>query len=151
MSLNKTILKQTEKTQFGVQCHALGRFTKASSLAPKCGDLIEIDMEIHYYWAVFVGGGKVVYVQPPTKSNTEGMVRLCDLANLAPSCLMRINNKTVPSRRKKLKPFCPEEIVKNALSCVGRLVPYNILYTNSEHYITEWRFGQSWSDQVSAI
>lgn len=42
-----------------------------------------------------------------------------------------------------------DAIVERVRQLIGCSVPYHVITKNCEHYVTEWRFGQAWSDQVS--
>ncbi len=45
--------------------------------------------------------------------------------------------------------FFHSPLLTTQLWQVGSTVPYNALQCNTEHYVTEWKYGQRWSDQVS--
>ena len=118
------------------------------------GDLVEIDRTLYAHWALYVGGGQVVHIVDE-HSNQDlpigswGLVKRDALTSVAGSSFVRANNKEVPAKERLLVAHSPTEVVQNALRMVGKLVPYNTLTRNSEHYLTEWKYGKAWSDQVS--
>ncbi|NXF00287.1 HRSL1 enzyme, partial [Menura novaehollandiae] len=57
----------------------------------------------------------------------------------------RVNNKYDRSRT----PLCVEEIIQRAELWIGKEVPYDVLGSNCEHFVTELRYGEGVSDQVS--
>ena len=133
-------------TQFG-----LGNFVPPSFISPVPGDLLEFDRKLYSHWAVYIGDGQqVIHVSGRTSdiSSKDVQVRLSTLAEVAKDSLVRINNKTVPAKDRKLKALEPRKIVANARKCLGKTVLYDMLTSNAEHYVTLWRYGKAWSDQV---
>ena len=70
------------------------------------------------------------------------------LAELTGGVLVRVNNKRVPAKNRGVTSLKPKTIIQNVSKLIGKNVEYNILTRNSEHYVTEWKYGISWSDQV---
>lgn len=118
------------------------------------GDIVEIDRTLYAHWALYVGGGHVVHIVDE-HSNQDlpvggwGLVKRDALVAVAGNSFVRANNKEVPAKERSLVANPPIEVVHQALRMVGKLVPYNTLTRNSEHYLTEWKYGRGWSDQVS--
>ncbi|NXI23963.1 HRSL1 enzyme, partial [Sterrhoptilus dennistouni] len=57
----------------------------------------------------------------------------------------RVNNKYDRSRT----PLPVKEIIRRAERWIDREVPYDVLGSNCEHFVTELRYGEGVSDQVS--
>lgn len=62
---------------------------------------------------------------------------------------MRVNNKIMEAKTYKVKAFDAATVMENAEENVDNEVPYNVLSVNCEHYVTKWRYGKAWSDQVN--
>ncbi|XP_012727573.2 phospholipase A and acyltransferase 4 [Fundulus heteroclitus] len=122
----------------------------------KPGDLIEIFGGIYHHWAVFIGGNEVVHLTPTTH-------RGGDLGEL----FTFLDSSTATVRRQKIwvvvgsnrftvnnlldddyQPRDPGTIVSDAVKMVGEEHPYNIATYNSEHFVTELRYGKPESRQV---
>lgn len=56
----------------------------------------------------------------------------------------RVNNKYDRSRT----PRPVEEIIRCAEEWIDREVPYDVIYENCEHFVTELRYGEGVSEQV---
>lgn len=140
-----------EKQQRHVTQIGLGNFVPPSCLYPSPGDLVEFDRKLYSHWAVFVGDGQVIHVSGEKSDiasrNVE--VRQSSLAQVAGESHVRINNKSVPAKDRKLKPFEPRKIISNAKKCLGKTLLYDMFKNNAEHYVTLWRYGKAWSDQVN--
>ena len=131
----------------------LRSFCRPADLHVELGDLIEIDRTIYTHWGLYVGDGEIVHVSGPKSdiSASESFVRRSFLKEVAGDCLVRVNNKEVPAKERGLDCLPLEEILSRSLNSVGQSVPYNFLTKNVEHYVTEWRYGVGWSDQVSEV
>ncbi|KAH9388275.1 hypothetical protein TYRP_009488 [Tyrophagus putrescentiae] len=128
------------------------------------GDIIEFDRILSSHWAIYLGDGEVVHVSgcDPDGSNGAGIghqgevpddevatVQRAPLAAVAGDSFCRVNNKLLRAKERGMLPFHNEIVVRKALSKVGSTVPYNALQCNTEHYVTEWKYGQRWSDQAA--
>lgn len=113
------------------------------------GDLVEIDRILYTKWAVYVGNGEVVHLSEPV--NGHAVVERCSLEKAAQDCLVRVNDKEVPAKERRLTPLPPETVVENALKAVGRTIRHNIVIRNSEHFVTQLKYGVGWSDQAKAM
>uniref|UniRef100_A0A4X2KD03 LRAT domain-containing protein n=1 Tax=Vombatus ursinus TaxID=29139 RepID=A0A4X2KD03_VOMUR len=120
------------------------------SPVPKPGDLIEIFRRGYSHWAVYVGYGCVVHLVPPREYAggvslfaNEGVGREL-LYVMVGSNRYQVNNKYDDSD----PPLPPSQIVHRALKLVGKMVPYNLLNNNCEHFATRLRSGVPRSDQV---
>ncbi|XP_064143962.1 phospholipase A and acyltransferase 3-like isoform X1 [Loxodonta africana] len=124
---------------------------------PKLGDLIEIFRIGYQHWAIYVGGGYVIHLAPPSEFAGAGaasvMSALMDKAIVKKELLSvvvgrdryRINNK----HDDRYFPLPPRKIVQRAEKLVGREVVYQLTSRNCEHFVNELRYGVACSDQVS--
>jgi hypothetical protein len=110
------------------------------------GDLLEIDRKLYVHWAVYIGNGEVVHLPESPEGTT--VVERCSLQAVAQDDVVRVNNKQVHAREKDLTELPSDEVVKRAIECVGQSVPYNIVTSNGEHFVTKLKYGVGWSDQV---
>ncbi|XP_051823204.1 uncharacterized protein LOC127541915 isoform X2 [Antechinus flavipes] len=109
---------------------------------PTPGDLIEIFRRGYSHWAVYVGYGCVVHLAPPLVADIAPLKREL-LYVMVGSNRYQVNNKYDDSD----PPLPPTQIVHRALKLVGKLVPYNLLNNNCEHFATQLRSGVPRSDQ----
>lgn len=79
------------------------------------------------------------------------MVRLSSLADVAGPSGVRVNNKSVGAKERGLEPLPLDEILQNCYSDLEKQVGFNMLTRNSEHYVTDWKYGKGWSDQVGFV
>ncbi|XP_064577380.1 phospholipase A and acyltransferase 1-like [Zonotrichia leucophrys gambelii] len=123
---------------------------------PQPGDLIEIFRPGYQHWAIYVGDGYVIHVTdeepssfPPSSSSkraTRAKVKKELLKDVVGNLsIWRVNNKYDRSHT----PFPVKEIIWRAELCIDREVPYNVLNSNCEHFVTMLRYGEGVSDQVS--
>ncbi|XP_043827906.1 uncharacterized protein LOC122731702 isoform X1 [Dromiciops gliroides] len=110
---------------------------------PKPGDLIEIFRRGYSHWAVYVGYGCVVHLAPPLIADIAPLKREL-LYVMVGSNRYQVNNKYDDSD----PPLPPSQIVHRALKLVGKMVPYNLLNNNCEHFATRLRSGVPRSDQI---
>lgn len=131
----------------------LGVFLPAEQLLSRgccvVGDLVEIDRILYAHWAVYVGNGEVVHLSEPV--NGRAQVVKCRLDTAAQDCLVRVNNKEVPAKERGLIPFPGEQVSENAAGVVGKTVRFHIVVRNSEHFVTQLKYGVGWSDQAKAM
>lgn len=122
---------------------------------PKLGDLIELDRTLYSHWALYVGDGRVVHItgedDQDLPDTEHAVVKESFLHELAGYSYVRVNNKLVPAKDRGLSTFDTDTVLANAKSMVGGRVEYNFLTKNAEHYLTEWKYGKAWSDQVCNV
>ncbi|KAM4770381.1 phospholipase A and acyltransferase 1-like [Cyanocitta cristata] len=123
---------------------------------PKPGDLIEIDRPVYRHWALFVGDGYVINVtsidEGPASVSVSTTSLLTRKAKVKKQLLKevvgddkwRVNNKYDRSRT----PLPVEEIIQRAERWIDREVPYDLVGSNCEHFVTMLRYGEGVSDQV---
>ncbi|KAI4892081.1 hypothetical protein NFI96_022393 [Prochilodus magdalenae] len=141
-------LKRVENTQKSLFFHLLQKI--------KVGDLIEIFRGPYQHWAIYVGDGYVIHLAPPSEVACAGassvMSVLHDVACVKKQKLSvvvgdddyRVNNLL----DEKYEPQDIDLIVKEAHRLIGRVMPYNIVSYNCEHFVTELRYGKPTSRQV---
>uniref|UniRef100_A0A3Q1F9P4 Retinoic acid receptor responder 3-like n=1 Tax=Acanthochromis polyacanthus TaxID=80966 RepID=A0A3Q1F9P4_9TELE len=127
---------------------------------PKPGDLIEIFRGTYKHWAIYIGGHEVVHLIPPTNpaadlgpigdlltlfDSSTATVRRQKISDVVGSSRFQINNLLDDTHR----PREPHVIVTAACRMVGRELPYNAATYNCEHFVTELRYGEAESRQVS--
>ncbi|XP_063264786.1 phospholipase A and acyltransferase 3-like [Prinia subflava] len=121
---------------------------------PQPGDLIEIFRPVYQHWALYVGDGYVIHVTDEGDSSVLGSsssmsairakVKKELLKKVAGNDKWCVNNKYDRSR----DPLPVEEIIRRAEQWIGKEVPYNVLGSNCEHFVTGLRYGKRKSDQV---
>ncbi|KAM4723420.1 phospholipase A and acyltransferase 3-like [Anableps anableps] len=122
----------------------------------KPGDLIEIFGGIYRHWAVFIGGNEVVHLIPSTHRGGDLVEVLTFLESRNTTVRRQRIWEVVGSNRfhvnnlldDKYQPLEPSIIVSNAVKMVGQERPYNVATHNSEHFVTELRYGKPESRQV---
>ncbi|GBM16062.1 hypothetical protein AVEN_163108-1 [Araneus ventricosus] len=144
----------SEKLFLKSDCFGLGNFIQSYDLVPEVGDLIQIDRVLYTDWALYVGNGNVVHVSGVDKDNNEipsnaAVVRLSCLSDVAGLSGVRVNNKIVGAKERGLESLPIDEILQNCYSNLDKEVDFNMLTRNSEHYVTEWKYGCGWSDQAA--
>lgn len=129
---------------------SLGVFLSAEELLSqgRCvpGDLLEIDRKLYAHWVVYVGNGEVVHL--PETDIEKAVVAKSSLEAVAQGCHVRVNNKVVPAKERRLEALPDEQVVVRAMKSVGDIVTYNIVVSNCEHFATQLKYGVGWSDQV---
>ncbi|NWV80649.1 HRSL1 enzyme, partial [Dasyornis broadbenti] len=124
---------------------------------PEPGDLIEIDRPLYHHWALYLGDGYIINVTPVDEgapslsvSTTSIFTRRAKvkkqlLKEVVGNNKWRVNNKYDRSRT----PLPVKEIIRRAERWIDKEVPYDVLGNNCEHFVTELRYGEPVSDQVS--
>ncbi|XP_071096431.1 phospholipase A and acyltransferase 3-like [Haliotis cracherodii] len=130
--------------------------TVLESLEP--GDQVEFVRGVYSHWAVYVGGNEVVHLSGVdgamgshmghscTISGVEfgkGIVRRDNFWDVVMNSMVHKNN----SKDEKLKHFEPSQIVRRALSKIGK-VGYNLIFKNCEHFASWCRYDKEKSDQA---
>ncbi|XP_046367364.2 phospholipase A and acyltransferase 2-like isoform X1 [Haliotis rufescens] len=127
------------------------------------GDLVEFKRGLYSHWAVYIGGGEVVHLAGEeddglanvggrhvfTVSGTtfnKALVRIDLFDDVAGLDKVYRNN----TKDKRWSPFSASEIVRRALSKLGR-VGYNLIFSNCEHFVSWCRYDMERSDQVDSF
>ncbi|XP_063800952.1 phospholipase A and acyltransferase 2-like isoform X4 [Pseudophryne corroboree] len=120
---------------------------------PKPGDLIEFQRFAYQHWGIYVGNGEIVHLTDQdgwsSLSSAFGetaVVKKDRLERVAAGCVYKVNNKYDQKRR----PYPPTKIVRAALEQVGKRLQYSVTSANCEHFVTELRYGDGFSDQGRA-
>ncbi|NXX85769.1 HRSL1 enzyme, partial [Urocolius indicus] len=124
---------------------------------PEPGDLIEVFRPLYQHWALYLGDGYVINVAPEDDGPTaifgstasvfsnKARVRIQLLKDVVGNNTYRVNNKydsTCP-------PLPVHVIIRRAQSFVNEEVPYNVLGSNCEHFVTMLRYGEAVSSQAT--
>ncbi|KAG7484236.1 hypothetical protein MATL_G00047530 [Megalops atlanticus] len=123
---------------------------------PKPGDLIEIDRRIYKHWALYMGDGYIIHVLPPSEVAGAGVHSLMSVAHNAARVQLDLLETVAGTDSYcvnnlldgKYVPRDIDEILMEAKSMVGRVLRYDILNYNCEHFVTNLRYGKPESRQV---
>ncbi|XP_070421315.1 phospholipase A and acyltransferase 4-like isoform X3 [Equus przewalskii] len=123
---------------------------------PEPGDLIEIFRIGYEHWAIYVGGGDVIHLAPPSEYpgagsssifsilSSRAVVKQEPLRDVAGGCRYRVNNYL----DHKYRPQPVNKIIGAAKEMVGEEIEYSVLSRNCEHFVTNLRYGAASSRQV---
>ncbi|XP_076350095.1 phospholipase A and acyltransferase 3-like [Tachypleus tridentatus] len=144
--------RKAKKLCVKLESFGLTAFYPAVELKAEPGDIVEIDRTLYAHWAIYVGEGNVIHVcglNNEDIATDTAVVTLAKLSDVAGLSGVRINNKDVPAKERNLKALPPKQVIANAFACLNKSVEYNLLTRSCEHYVTEWKYGEGWSDQAS--
>ncbi|XP_008509386.2 phospholipase A and acyltransferase 4-like isoform X2 [Equus przewalskii] len=122
---------------------------------PEPGDLIEIFRIGYEHWAIYVGGGDVIHLAPPSEYpgagsssifsilSSRAVVKQEPLRDVAGGCRYRVNNYL----DHKYRPQPVNKIIGAAKEMVGEEIEYSVLSRNCEHFVTNLRYGAASSRQ----
>lgn len=138
------------------------------------GDLIEIDRGTYNHWAMFANKSdngthwcfhvttidgdfdKKGALMSSARNAAAGIIKhklkdiLEDNDSKKPS-QARINNKTEEAKRKKCAPRPIKEVIEHLETLKDKPVGYHLAESNCEHYVTNWKYGATWSRQVEVV
>uniref|UniRef100_A0A3B1JK67 Retinoic acid receptor responder 3 n=1 Tax=Astyanax mexicanus TaxID=7994 RepID=A0A3B1JK67_ASTMX len=126
------------------------------SITEFVGDLIEIFRPVYQHWAMYVGNGYVIHLAPRSEvagagsssvmsvMNNLALVKKERLSDVVGNDAYKVNNLW----DYKYKPRHINLILKEAHSLVGQTLPYSIVSSNCEHFVTDLRYGKPTSRQV---
>ncbi|XP_067454494.1 phospholipase A and acyltransferase 4-like [Thunnus thynnus] len=138
-----------------LKTHTMGA-SAAKEEEPEPGDLIEIFRGRYQHWTVYIGGGYIVHLVSNSEidslgvsstvlgGSVRGQVKKEKLKDVVNKDDWKISN----IHDNKWDPRPKQEIVKEALSMVGKDMEYSITELNCEHFATECRYGKALSVQV---
>ncbi|XP_063263915.1 phospholipase A and acyltransferase 3-like [Prinia subflava] len=122
---------------------------------PQPGDLIEVDREFYQHWALYVGDGYVIHVTNGGDSSLLGGSSSAARAKVKKELLKKVagNDKWCVNNNydRSRDPLPVEEIIRRAEQWIGEQVPYDVLGSNCEHFVTGLRYGKRKSDQVKTL
>ncbi|KAK1335475.1 hypothetical protein QTO34_003261 [Cnephaeus nilssonii] len=129
------------------------RYGKASARQfreePKPGDLIEIFGFFNSHWALYVGVGYVIHLAPPGEISEAGaptglgVVKRELFVDVVGKCFYKVNNHL----DHLYKPRPIKEMLRSGKEMVGKEMEYSVLRRNSEHFVTDLRYGKARSQQ----
>jgi hypothetical protein len=126
----------------------------------RVGDLIEVDRQGLFFnhWAIFIGNGKVAnpFVLENIQiteiyNSTRALILSQNLIEMVGSDLCRINNKLRSAKKRGFKSRTVDEILETVQKSRNKGFDYNMFESNSEHIVTEFKFGVAFSDQVLVL
>ncbi|CAB1459020.1 unnamed protein product [Pleuronectes platessa] len=131
------------------------RYGKAESrqFKGKPGDLIEIFRGSFEHWAIYIGENEMVHLDTEggdssgsleSLSSSDGKVKCEKLDDVVGNDRYQVNN-LLDDLYDARKPYV---IAKEAREMVGRVLSYNVVTYNSEHFLTDLRYGVAESRQV---
>ncbi|KAG8522574.1 Phospholipase A and acyltransferase 5, partial [Galemys pyrenaicus] len=125
-----------------------------SKLRPQPGDLIEIFRIGYEHWAIYVEDDCVVHLAPPSEEFLAGsitsifsnraVVRYSRLEDVLHGCSWTVNNKLDGT----YLPLPVDEIIQRTKNMVNKMVQYNLIEGNCEHFVNGLRYGVPRSQQV---
>ncbi|XP_061098648.1 phospholipase A and acyltransferase 1-like [Conger conger] len=125
--------------------------------SPQTGDLIEIFRSVYQHWALYLGNGYIINLVPVGKIRVESksslkcvlsrkaVIRLQPLKEVVKGDSYCINNKYDDNHTPL--PIC--DIAHRAWLFIGHEVPYDVLSSNCEHFVTLLRYGEAVSEQAT--
>ncbi|XP_014648453.1 PREDICTED: retinoic acid receptor responder protein 3 isoform X1 [Ceratotherium simum simum] len=126
------------------------------SVEPEPGDLIEIFRVGYEHWAIYVGGGNVIHLVPPSEYpgagsssifsvlSSRAVVKQERLQDVVGGCRYRVNNYL----DHQYRPRPVDEIISSAKEEIGEEVEYSVVSKNCEHFVTCLRYGKACCRQV---
>jgi hypothetical protein len=142
---------------------------------PPCGSLIEIDRGLYKHWAYYCQNGFCYHITDHENydigrtaavsqsmsfslgfEKVKAVIRYARLEDImknsgsrTPS-KARVNNQEEEAKRKKLEAIDPKVTLEFLEKASQKELPleYNLTYRNCEHYVTAWKYGEGFSDQV---
>uniref|UniRef100_F7D4J5 LRAT domain-containing protein n=1 Tax=Equus caballus TaxID=9796 RepID=F7D4J5_HORSE len=127
---------------------------------PEPGDLIEIFRIGYEHWAIYVGGGDVIHLAPPSEKpgagifssissifsilSSRAVVKQERLQDVVGSCRYWVNNYL----DHKYRPWPVNQIISSAKEKIGEETEYSVLGKNCEHFVTLQRYGRVCSRQA---
>jgi len=107
-------------------------------------DIIEFKTDGFSHWGIYIGCNCVAHL-------TDGYIRQAKLVNLAAGKKCRINNKVKSATNRGLEALPPEKVMQIVNSQLDKPVKHNPVQHNSEHQVTEFKYGQAFSDTVDIL
>ncbi|XP_076972037.1 phospholipase A and acyltransferase 5 isoform X2 [Tamandua tetradactyla] len=121
---------------------------------PRPGDLIEIFRIGYEHWAIYVEDDCVVHLAPPSEEfevgsitsvfSSRAMVKYSRLEDVLHGCSWKINNKLDGT----YLPLPVDRIIQRTKNMINKIVQYNLIEGNCEHFVNNLRYGVPRSQQV---
>ncbi len=107
-------------------------------------DIIEFETDGFSHWGIYIGCNCVAHL-------TDGYIREAKLVDVADGKKCRINNKLKSATNRKLDALSPERVMQIVNSQLDKPVKHNAFQHNSEHQVTEFKYGHAFSDTVDIL
>uniref|UniRef100_A0A3P8VA48 Retinoic acid receptor responder 3-like n=1 Tax=Cynoglossus semilaevis TaxID=244447 RepID=A0A3P8VA48_CYNSE len=115
-----------------------------------------IERTCYQHWALYIGGGYVVHLAPPSEVANAGaqslMSVVADRAVVKKELLKDVvgnsNWRVDNLLDKEYEPRSTCVVIEEAKAWVGRVMRYNVISWNCEHFVTNLRYGKPESRQV---
>jgi hypothetical protein len=107
-------------------------------------DIIEFKTDGFSHWGIYIGCNCVAHL-------TDGYIRQAKLVNVAAGKKCRINNKVKSATNRGLEALPPEKVMQIVNSQLDKPVKQSAVQHNSEHQVTEFKYGQAFSDTVDIL
>ncbi|XP_054581689.1 phospholipase A and acyltransferase 4-like [Eptesicus fuscus] len=120
---------------------------------PKPGDLIEISRIGSSHWALYVGDGYVIHLAPPGEDSEAGaptglgVVKRELLLEVVGNFLYQVNNHL----DHLYKPRPIKQMLSSGNEMFGMEMEDSVLSRNSEHLVTDLRYGKAYSRQLIKV
>ncbi|KAF6333180.1 hypothetical protein mRhiFer1_006514 [Rhinolophus ferrumequinum] len=121
---------------------------------PRPGDLIEIFRVGYEHWAIYVGDDCVVHLTAPSEEFEAGsitsifsnraIVKYSRLEDVLHGCSWKVNNKLDGT----YLPLPMDMIIQRTKQMINKIVHYNLIEENCEHFVNNLRYGVPRSQQV---
>ncbi|XP_029141918.1 phospholipid-metabolizing enzyme A-C1-like [Protobothrops mucrosquamatus] len=108
---------------------------------PKPGDMIQFQLVLPFqHWGIYIGNGEVVHFS----FSCERKVCRIKIKDVLGAVKSAVWNKF----DHKYPPLDPTRVVKRALHMVNKVLRYNLVTANCEHFATLMRYDKALSDQA---
>ncbi|XP_057585039.1 phospholipase A and acyltransferase 5 isoform X2 [Hippopotamus amphibius kiboko] len=124
---------------------------------PRPGDLIEIFRIGYEHWAIYVEDDCVVHLAPPSEEfevgsitsifSSRAVVKYSRLEDVLHGCSWKVNNKLDGT----YLPLPVDKIIQRTKKMVNKIVQYNLIEGNCEHFVNDLRYGVPRSQQVEHV
>ncbi|XP_058518382.1 phospholipase A and acyltransferase 5 [Ochotona princeps] len=143
-----------------VKAESEGRLVKQAAVSkarPRPGDLIEIFRIGYEHWAIYVENDCVVHLAPPSDDaeagsimsvfSNQAVVKYSRLEDVLHGCSWKVNNKLDGT----YLPLPVDKIIRRTKKMINKVVQYNLIEGNCEHFVNNLRYGVPRSQQVEHV
>ncbi|XP_039209348.1 phospholipase A and acyltransferase 4-like [Crotalus tigris] len=114
---------------------------------PKPGDMIQFQMVLPFqHWGIYIGNGEIVHFAYSFSDIFPYEVRREKIKDVLGAVKSAVWNKF----DHKYPPLDPTHVVKRALHMVNKVLRFNFVTANCEHFATLMRYNKALSDQVGS-
>jgi hypothetical protein len=107
-------------------------------------DIIEFKTDGFSHWGIYIGCNCVAHLN-------DGYIRQSKLVDVAAGKKCRINNKLTGARNRNLNALLPEKVMQIVNRQLDKPVKHSPVQHNSEHQVTEFKYGQAFSDAFDIL